>query len=1015
MQPIYADFSVTPARLGNVTSRHGGCVQRDGHLGLLAGGSVEFAFDLAEEDVVYGATLCVTSMVPLDDEPWGYLRMEVLLNGETLFDSVIVSQRDSPSDSNLGIPGDRLLPGRNTLVLRARPDAPGTLRLHRVTLDPSNRPGQSLRALTDLDAPRSVFAFDTQARPDGGGAWRAGRPVLVHLDREGPALLRQLSWRNADGSEAAVAFQSGMTEFYGHHRTADGQGAEFRGRLSAARVFPAGTEGVVVHRFHTQEGWGGGWHASGDLRLAVEDGSGDVARISWRDQRDESGSVVLRTPPPGSGRGEVTGLVATVRADRENLRGGEIADNLLDGVRGAKWLAFSDRADLLFSFDRQVTVRHYVLVSANDFAERDPRDWTLEGSNDTRSWTVLDSRTGVSFSERHQPRAFTFAGERAYRHLRLRISRTGCDVVQLAQVRFFEAASPALGFTGFYQRVGEGPIGYRGTAAEPAGPREPEPFAGSAAGAFAGRPMTPFSNVAASALTAAVPGRPLSRAATAGVPAKAGEPVRATAPAEHGEPVELGEPVEATAPADAGEALSTVEPVSAFSEPVSAFAEATAAVPAEPASPTVAAEPGEPAEPAEPGEPSAPATDPRLTTVDGWRAFLREYSADFLRVADENERFNVTDEQTESGWLGFEGAGEAEIAELEGRLGTPLPPSYRTFLATSDGWHQLGSSMWEMRTAKEVGWFRDVEPETCDILDEGDDELGALVRRGLLISREGDAEYWFLDPETVSPDGEWAAYTWSSWAFLSDEYPSFAALVAAEREACEELWGQDGRPVRTEGADELVAEGRALALRGEVDAALAAFDRATVRGSGAGLYLKSLLGAFLDLRNAHHTLRNSVLSTPHVAAAIGPERMRAEAVPLFLRAFEADQHARPEHYLPMVREYLPETDTGSPTGPDAREYWLARRAAFVPPVLDEPSAFQKALAHARHHVAIGDPEGAWNMVRHSLTHWHSDDPHAIAPVILLTDPAFREVVTDRRARLIVRTPRGEGRAPEAGG
>ncbi|GGY93324.1 hypothetical protein GCM10010300_41760 [Streptomyces olivaceoviridis] len=33
-------------------------------------------------------------------------------------------------------------------------------------------------------------------------------------------------------------------------------------------------------------------------------------------------------------------------------------------------------------------------------------------------------------------------------------------------------------------------------------------------------------------------------------------------------------------------------------------------------------------------------------------------------------------------------------------------------------------------------------------------------------------------------------------------------------------------------------------------------------------------------------------------------------------------------------------------------------------------------------------------------------PHSIAPVILLTDPAFRDVITPRRARLVVLTPRG---------
>ncbi|WP_148276959.1 MULTISPECIES: hypothetical protein [Streptomyces] len=76
------------------------------------------------------------------------------------------------------------------------------------------------------------------------------------------------------------------------------------------------------------------------------------------------------------------------------------------------------------------------------------------------------------------------------------------------------------------------------------------------------------------------------------------------------------------------------------------------------------------------------------------------------------------------------------------------------------------------------------------------------------------------------------AYTWSSWGDLSDAYPSFAALVVEQRQAWEAECGRAGRPVRPEGVDELVAEGRALALRGEADAALVVFGRAADKGGG---------------------------------------------------------------------------------------------------------------------------------------------------------------------------------------
>jgi hypothetical protein len=45
-----------------------------------------------------------------------------------------------------------------------------------------------------------------------------------------------------------------------------------------------------------------------------------------------------------------------------------------------------------FQFASAQTVKIYAIGSANDSDSRDPKTWTLEGSNDDQSWTVLDSR-----------------------------------------------------------------------------------------------------------------------------------------------------------------------------------------------------------------------------------------------------------------------------------------------------------------------------------------------------------------------------------------------------------------------------------------------------------------------------------------------------------------------------------------------------------------------------------------------------------------------------------------------
>jgi hypothetical protein len=71
-----------------------------------------------------------------------------------------------------------------------------------------------------------------------------------------------------------------------------------------------------------------------------------------------------------------------------------------------------------------------------------------------------------------------------------------------------------------------------------------------------------------------------------------------------------------------------------------------------------------------------------------------------------------------SGWLGYPGATEDQIAGLEARLGQSLPPSYRAFLKVSNGFRQPGMSIERLFSADEVGWFREGHQETIDILKE---------------------------------------------------------------------------------------------------------------------------------------------------------------------------------------------------------------------------------------------------------------------------------------------------------
>ncbi|MGI9822932.1 glycosyl hydrolase family 95 catalytic domain-containing protein [Agromyces sp. Marseille-Q5079] len=76
----------------------------------------------------------------------------------------------------------------------------------------------------------------------------------------------------------------------------------------------------------------------------------------------------------------------------------------------------------------------YVLTSAPDAPERDPRDWVLDASNDGFTWQRLDTRTGAAFAGRGVASLFSFANATAYSRYRLTFAAPAA--IRLAGVAF---------------------------------------------------------------------------------------------------------------------------------------------------------------------------------------------------------------------------------------------------------------------------------------------------------------------------------------------------------------------------------------------------------------------------------------------------------------------------------------------------------------------------------------------------------------------------------------------------
>jgi len=192
-----------------------------------------------------------------------------------------------------------------------------------------------------------------------------------------------------------------------------------------------------------------------------------------------------------------------------------------------------------------------------------------------------------------------------------------------------------------------------------------------------------------------------------------------------------------------------------------------------------------------------PAPAPAHAEVDQrhpWRRFLERWSWQWLQV--EAFVLHQPDEVVESGWLGFPGASEETIAALEKRLGGRLPPSYRAFLATTDGFRGGGTSIARIRPAAEVTRFCDEEQEWVEIWTETPSGVSPeehlslrndpvrfcneYLRSAIQISDISDSAVYLLVPEVVDEAGEWEAWFFANWLPGAQRHQSFWAMLQAE-------------------------------------------------------------------------------------------------------------------------------------------------------------------------------------------------------------------------------------------
>jgi type 1 glutamine amidotransferase len=129
--------------------------------------------------------------------------------------------------------------------------------------------------------------------------------------------------------------------------------------------------------------------------------------------------------------------VGEIEASGENPPN-EGKEELFDNDNNTKWLTFETTGWVSGKLDEPVAVDHYAMTSANDHDGRDPKDWTLQGSQDGENWTDLDKQSGQNFTARFQTKQYTIDNTTEYAYYRLNVTaNNGEDLTQLAELRLF--------------------------------------------------------------------------------------------------------------------------------------------------------------------------------------------------------------------------------------------------------------------------------------------------------------------------------------------------------------------------------------------------------------------------------------------------------------------------------------------------------------------------------------------------------------------------------------------------
>lgn len=123
-----------------------------------------------------------------------------------------------------------------------------------------------------------------------------------------------------------------------------------------------------------------------------------------------------------TGTGTYTITPSNVTTPVTGSPAGESIANFADGNNGNKWLTFVTSGSAVLEYAQPRLFNSYIMVSGDDSPDRDPKSWTLHGSNTNNGndWVLLDTQADGNLPEQRRTAApaYNFTNSTAYSFFR---------------------------------------------------------------------------------------------------------------------------------------------------------------------------------------------------------------------------------------------------------------------------------------------------------------------------------------------------------------------------------------------------------------------------------------------------------------------------------------------------------------------------------------------------------------------------------------------------------------------